>query len=55
MVLLNDFVCQWSEIHGELTRARAFAAREVSRPIHPYLLDAEIATVVDACNNWRPA
>ena len=43
------------EIHGELTRATTFAAREVSLPIHPYLLDTEIATVVDACNSWRPA
>ncbi len=36
-----------------LTRARAFAAREVSLPIHPHLDDAEVERVVAACNAWR--
>jgi dTDP-4-amino-4,6-dideoxygalactose transaminase len=43
------------EIMGPLERARALAAREVSLPIHPYLTDAEIDTVVEACNGWSPA
>ena len=44
-----------SEILGPLERARAFAEREVSLPIHPYLDDSEIDTVVEACNSWKPA
>ena len=44
-----------SEILGPLDRARAFAEREVSLPIHPYLDDSEIDTVVEACNSWKPA
>jgi dTDP-3-amino-3,4,6-trideoxy-alpha-D-glucose transaminase len=43
------------EILGPLTRAQAFCRQEVSLPIHPYLADAEIDVVVDACNRWRPA
>jgi dTDP-3-amino-3,4,6-trideoxy-alpha-D-glucose transaminase len=43
------------EILGPLERARAFATREVSLPIHAYLMDAEIDAVVEACNSWRPA
>lgn len=42
------------EILGSLPRARAFAAQEVSLPIHPYLTAAEIDTVVAACNSWSP-
>jgi dTDP-4-amino-4,6-dideoxygalactose transaminase len=42
------------EIWGSLSRARAFAAQEVSLPIHPYLTAAEIDTVVAACNSWSP-
>lgn len=43
------------EILAPLTRAQAFATREVSLPIHPYLTDPEIDAVVDACNSWRAA
>jgi dTDP-4-amino-4,6-dideoxygalactose transaminase len=43
------------EILGPLERARAFAEHQVSLPIHPYLMDAEIDAVVQACNGWRPA
>ena len=43
------------EILGPLAQARAFADREVSLPIHPYLDDSEIDAVVAACNSWRPA
>ena len=42
-----------SEVLAPLTRAQAFAAHEVSLPIHPYLTDAEIEVVADACNGWR--
>jgi dTDP-3-amino-3,4,6-trideoxy-alpha-D-glucose transaminase len=34
---------------GELPVARRLAERELSLPIHPYLEDAEVAAVVDAC------
>jgi len=37
-----------------LPRARAFAEREVSLPIHPFLDDHSIERVVCACNSWRP-
>jgi dTDP-3-amino-3,4,6-trideoxy-alpha-D-glucose transaminase len=43
------------EILSPLPRARAFADQEVSLPIHPYLTDAEIDTVVAACNRWSPS
>jgi dTDP-4-amino-4,6-dideoxygalactose transaminase len=42
------------EILAPLVRAQAFATREVSLPIHPYLTDTEIDAVVNACNSWRP-
>jgi dTDP-3-amino-3,4,6-trideoxy-alpha-D-glucose transaminase len=42
------------EVLAPLERAHAFATREVSLPIHPYLTDSEIDAVVDACNSWRP-
>jgi len=35
-----------------LTRVREFCASEVSLPIHPYLLDDEVARVIDAVNTW---
>lgn len=34
---------------GELPVARRLAERELSLPIHPYLEDAEVTAVVDAC------
>lgn len=39
-------------VRGTLDRARAFAAREVSLPIHPYLEDDEIRRVVEAVSSW---
>lgn len=36
-----------------LARAAAFAAREVSLPIHPYLSDDDVERVVASCNVWR--
>jgi dTDP-3-amino-3,4,6-trideoxy-alpha-D-glucose transaminase len=41
------------EVFGALSRATNFAECEVSLPIHPYLTDAEVASVVDAVNSWR--
>ncbi len=41
------------EVVGGLPRARAIAASEVSLPIHPFLGDAEVERVIDACNAWR--
>lgn len=35
---------------GELSRARRFAADEVSLPIHPFLTEADVDRVVRACN-----
>jgi dTDP-3-amino-3,4,6-trideoxy-alpha-D-glucose transaminase len=35
-----------------LENARQFARREVSLPAHPFMTDAEIETVIQACNNW---
>lgn len=40
------------EISSSLTHAEAFAASEVSLPIHPFLSDADIARVIDACNSF---
>jgi dTDP-3-amino-3,4,6-trideoxy-alpha-D-glucose transaminase len=34
---------------GELPVARRLAARELSLPIHPYMSDAEVENVIDAC------
>jgi dTDP-3-amino-3,4,6-trideoxy-alpha-D-glucose transaminase len=42
------------EVVGELARADAFAAGEVSLPIHAYLLDDELETIVSRINAWRP-
>jgi dTDP-3-amino-3,4,6-trideoxy-alpha-D-glucose transaminase len=36
-------------------QARHFAECELSLPIHPFLTDAEVATVIDACNGWVAA
>jgi dTDP-3-amino-3,4,6-trideoxy-alpha-D-glucose transaminase len=37
---------------GTLELASAFAAREVSLPLHPYLSDEDVDRVVAACNAW---
>lgn len=39
---------------GILARAEAFAEREVSLPIHPYLDDGEVERVIAAVNSWIP-
>jgi dTDP-4-amino-4,6-dideoxygalactose transaminase len=38
-----------------LGRARDFAARELSLPLHPFLTDSDVAQVVDAVNAFRGA
>jgi dTDP-4-amino-4,6-dideoxygalactose transaminase len=40
------------EVIGSLATAQRICRSEVSLPIHPYLQDAEIARVIDACNQW---
>lgn len=40
------------EIAGDPAPARRFCRRQVSLPIHPYLTDDEVQTVIDACNGW---
>ena len=42
------------EVPFEPTNARRFAAEELSLPIHPFLIEAEIRQVIDACNKWEP-
>ncbi len=37
------------------SRARDFASREVSLPIHPYLENQEIERVIDVANAWQAA
>jgi len=37
---------------GDLPRARHFARCELTLPIHPFLTDTEVATVIGACNQW---
>jgi dTDP-3-amino-3,4,6-trideoxy-alpha-D-glucose transaminase len=40
------------EVQGPLDVARALASGEVSLPIHPYLLDEEVDTILEAVNGW---
>ena len=42
------------DVVGELTRADAFAAGEVSLPIHAYLRDDELDAIVSKINAWKP-
>jgi Predicted pyridoxal phosphate-dependent enzyme apparently involved in regulation of cell wall biogenesis len=42
------------DVPFEPTNARRFADEELSLPIHPFLLEAEIHQVIDACNKWEP-
>ena len=42
-----------SAVLGPLKNAEAFARREVSLPIHPFLTEPEIERVVASCNSWR--
>jgi dTDP-3-amino-3,4,6-trideoxy-alpha-D-glucose transaminase len=36
----------------DFSRARRFARCELSLPIHPFLTNQEVATVIEACNTW---
>jgi dTDP-3-amino-3,4,6-trideoxy-alpha-D-glucose transaminase len=38
---------------AELVNARRFASCELSLPIHPFLTEQEVATVIAACNTWK--
>lgn len=38
---------------GGLERARSFCRSEVSLPVHPYLTDDEVSTVINVINRWR--
>jgi dTDP-3-amino-3,4,6-trideoxy-alpha-D-glucose transaminase len=38
---------------AEPKNARRFAQGELSLPIHPFLTDQEVETVIAACNNWK--
>jgi dTDP-3-amino-3,4,6-trideoxy-alpha-D-glucose transaminase len=40
------------EVHGPLDNARRLSREEVSLPIHPYLLDGELDTILAAVNAW---
>lgn len=42
------------QVHGDLAQARVLCASEVSLPIHPYLTEQEVESVVRAVNGWRP-
>lgn len=37
---------------GSLSQAQRFADCEVSLPIHPFLTDGQVDTVIEACNGW---
>ena len=39
-------------VAGTLERAKQFADRETSLPIHPYMTDDEIAHVIACVNTW---
>lgn len=41
------------EVIGDCERAAAIVASELSIPIHPYLLDAEVDRVIEICNRWE--
>jgi len=45
--------CPGARASTSLEKARQFARREVSLPIHPFLDDASLAIVVRACNSWQ--
>jgi dTDP-3-amino-3,4,6-trideoxy-alpha-D-glucose transaminase len=42
------------EVAVDPTTARRLAGCELSLPIHPFLNEQEINTVIDACNQWQP-
>jgi dTDP-3-amino-3,4,6-trideoxy-alpha-D-glucose transaminase len=41
------------EVDGQCEEAQRFARCEVSLPIHPYLTDEDLQSVIDVCNRWR--
>lgn len=41
------------EVRGGLSRARRYAAGEVSLPIHPHLSDDDVGRVIEAVRDWR--
>lgn len=45
--------CGRYEIAVDPVQARQFAREELSLPIHPFLSQTEIETVIEACNNWK--
>ncbi len=46
--------CRFEIAEGGIERARKFCRSEVSLPIHPYLTDEEVSTVLACANRWRP-
>jgi len=45
---------RWLGAGGDaLPRARQFAETEVSLPMHPFLTEAEVQQVIEACNSWE--
>ena len=42
------------EVACDLMNTRRLTKSELSLPIHPFLQDNEVDTVIDACNNWTP-
>jgi dTDP-3-amino-3,4,6-trideoxy-alpha-D-glucose transaminase len=41
------------ESAAEPANARRFVSRELSLPIHPFLTEQEVDTVIAACNTWK--
>jgi dTDP-3-amino-3,4,6-trideoxy-alpha-D-glucose transaminase len=42
------------EVAGDLHNAAAFAASEVSLPIHPYLTSGEVERIIELVEGWSP-
>lgn len=42
------------EMADECRKARALCASEISLPIHPYLTEQEVESVIQAINQWHP-
>jgi dTDP-3-amino-3,4,6-trideoxy-alpha-D-glucose transaminase len=40
-------------VRSGLVRAQMFADHELSLPIHPFLTEAEVGRVIEACDTWR--
>ena len=41
------------EMAAEIPIARRLCRSEVTLPVHPYLTEAEVAQVIEACNAWK--